>query len=162
MVSIRYPTYQPTKQLIIERIVTEELLIATTSFLRSSVEIDLPSGKTLLDELFESSSFLPGIELRCALYQAGAIRLSVDRFTFKIYRHVRILRRSSAPRRGSLFSSHIEIPRRLVGIVLQSSKRASDSSRDRARRQSCSNNRDPAKDSNEFHRTVEPFSYRRN
>ncbi|KZC06479.1 Protein SAAL1 [Dufourea novaeangliae] len=39
----------------------QELLIATTSFLRSSAEIDLPNGKTLLDELFQSSSFLPGM-----------------------------------------------------------------------------------------------------
>ncbi|CAL7950903.1 unnamed protein product [Xylocopa violacea] len=46
---------------ILKSSTNEELLIATTSFLRSSVEIDLPFGKTLLDELFESSSFLPGM-----------------------------------------------------------------------------------------------------
>lgn len=46
---------------ILKSSTNEELLIATTSFLRSSAEIDLPSGKTLLDELFDSSSFLPGM-----------------------------------------------------------------------------------------------------
>ncbi|XP_033347730.1 protein saal1 [Bombus vosnesenskii] len=46
---------------ILKSSTNEELLIATTSFLRSSAEIDLSSGKTLLDELFESSSFLPGM-----------------------------------------------------------------------------------------------------
>ncbi|KAK9297992.1 hypothetical protein QLX08_008513 [Tetragonisca angustula] len=46
---------------ILKSSTNEELLIATTSFLRSSAEIDLPSGKTLLDDLFESSSFLPGM-----------------------------------------------------------------------------------------------------
>ncbi|CAK9808184.1 Protein SAAL1 [Anthophora plagiata] len=46
---------------ILKSSTNEELLIATTSFLRSAAEIDLPSGKTLLDELFESSSFLLGM-----------------------------------------------------------------------------------------------------
>ncbi|XP_071869019.1 protein SAAL1 [Bombus fervidus] len=46
---------------ILKSSTNEELLIATTTFLRSSAEIDLSSGKTLLDELFESSSFLPGM-----------------------------------------------------------------------------------------------------
>lgn len=46
---------------ILKSSTNEELLIATTSFLRSSAEIDFPNGKTLLDELFESSSFLPGM-----------------------------------------------------------------------------------------------------
>ena len=46
---------------ILKSSTNEELLIATTSFLRSSAEIDLSSGKTLLDELFESSSFVSGM-----------------------------------------------------------------------------------------------------
>lgn len=46
---------------ILKSSTNEELLIATTNFLRSSAEIDFPSGRTLLDELFESSSFLSGM-----------------------------------------------------------------------------------------------------
>ncbi|XP_076667051.1 protein SAAL1 isoform X4 [Andrena cerasifolii] len=61
-VNLRNSTYlREVVPFILKSSTNEELLIATTSFLRSSVEIDLPSGKTLLDELFESSSFLPGM-----------------------------------------------------------------------------------------------------
>lgn len=46
---------------ILKSSTNEELLITTTSFLRTAADIDLPSGETLLNELFlssQSSSFL--------------------------------------------------------------------------------------------------------
>ena len=61
-VNLKNSTYlREVVPFILKSSTNEELLIATTSFLRSSAEIDLPSGKTLLDELFDSSSFLPGM-----------------------------------------------------------------------------------------------------
>ncbi|XP_076234690.1 protein SAAL1 [Calliopsis andreniformis] len=61
-VNLKNSTYlREVVPFILKSSTNEDLLIATTSFLRSSAEIDLPSGKTLLDELFESSSFLPGM-----------------------------------------------------------------------------------------------------
>ncbi|XP_033321339.1 uncharacterized protein LOC117217669 [Megalopta genalis] len=61
-VNLRNSTYlREVIPFILKSSTNEELLIATTSFLRSLAEIDLPNGKTLLDELFESSSFLPGM-----------------------------------------------------------------------------------------------------
>lgn len=61
-VNLRNSTYlREVVPFILKSSTNEELLIATTSFLRSSAEIDLPIGKTLLDELFESSNFLPGM-----------------------------------------------------------------------------------------------------
>ncbi|XP_053986428.1 protein SAAL1 [Hylaeus anthracinus] len=61
-VNLRNSTYlKEVVPFILKSSTNEELLIATTSFLRSTAEIDLPIGKTLLDELFEASSFLPGM-----------------------------------------------------------------------------------------------------
>ncbi|XP_029042825.2 uncharacterized protein LOC114876018 isoform X2 [Osmia bicornis bicornis] len=61
-VNLKNSTYlREVVPFILKSSTNEELLIATTSFLRSSAEIDLPSGKTLLDELFDTSSFLPGM-----------------------------------------------------------------------------------------------------
>ncbi|XP_076656677.1 protein SAAL1 [Halictus rubicundus] len=61
-ISLRNSTYlREVIPFILKSSTNEELLMATTSFLRSLAEIDLPNGKTLLDELFEASSFLSGM-----------------------------------------------------------------------------------------------------
>ncbi|XP_043255026.1 protein SAAL1 [Colletes gigas] len=61
-VNLRNSTYlKDLIPFILKSSTNVELLIATLSFLRSSAEIDLPNGKTLFDELFETSSFLSGM-----------------------------------------------------------------------------------------------------